>query len=365
MRRLRVALLSLMTAVPFVGGARGLRGEPPPDAREVARRAVEAARDGRAEALPDLRRWLVACASRDDVETLIARLAVLDAMVQLHSVEGPETIGPCLRRGMNEMNAAVVLAVKHADGPTLLAAWDAIDAGDAGDEEPWLALGNALAARRTPGFTFRLLARLGVELRILVDDTTDTSPRWREPSGSVPGDGRIVIPPGFPPIAVYALWGDPIQDTPLLVDGPRPVRFSRTIATTEIGFGSVWGMLRRDDARLEWIASLLGRPLSDLGLARVTVRSVVRISDRAFLETVGAARRALSHRVETLGARLRAGGLLSEEERAAVRPRVRVAVTDRREGASLALPSLPSDWTELGAPVTPPSPDPKRFPSPR
>jgi hypothetical protein len=126
------------------------------------------------------------------------------------------------------------------------------------------------------------------------------------------GDGRSDIPPGFPPIGIYGIWPDHIRRAPLLIDGPRPIRFSRTVEDTEIGFGIVGGAFRRDDARLEWIAGLLQVGVSDLGITRTTARAFGPLSDPTFLSDVGFARKGVMLKVEALADRLRRAGLLSE-----------------------------------------------------
>jgi formylglycine-generating enzyme required for sulfatase activity len=197
-------------------------------------------------------------------------------------------------------------------------------------------------------------------LRILADDRADASANWRKPTGAVCWSGRpLKIPAGFPPVAVYALLPDHIQNEPLLIDGPRPIRYSRTVDEAEIGLGGVEGGLDRDDARLEWIASLLGVRTADVGIARSTLLSVGPLSGPAFLEAVGSARRDVTQRLDLIADRLLKDGVLSKGERAAIRPRVRVVVTDRRQDTTAPLPTLPSSWTELEPPAPPPQGEPK------
>jgi hypothetical protein len=54
----------------------------PNDSRGIAHRAADAVRESRGGELPALRRWLIDSASQDDAETRVARLAILDALIQ-------------------------------------------------------------------------------------------------------------------------------------------------------------------------------------------------------------------------------------------------------------------------------------------
>lgn len=334
-----IATVLLLGAAALPASAGG--GEPRADPCAVAHYAAKALAAGDAGAVPHLRAWLAESVTdeKTDDATYVARMVVLDALVGLSARVPADEILPHLGGGGLAGAAALALGIQQNDDGILLAMLDRYDGVLC--EEAWLAVGNRLLARRTPGFGRRLLERLTVRLIVLADDREEPGARWREAGGSICWDGFLRVPEGFPPVPVRGAWPADLGGD-VVIPGPRPVALSRGVATEGVvGFGGTGPFDEWDEARLEWLAALLGEEVAALGVEARTSRSVAYGSAVDFRRRVVASCDAERAKVLALADRCVRAGILSPEDRAGLVPRLRVKVIDRRAQPRRPLPEVP------------------------
>lgn len=331
------------------------------DDRALAWGATWAREAGLTEVVPDLLAVLHREAVDADAVGYYGMLAVFDALVQLDARPNGEDLVPFLGRrhgrGHDHRAPAVILAVRGGDPHALLALFDALDREDGSWEEGWLALGNALAARKVTGFARRTLERVEVVLQVTVRDPDD---RRGYGGGSRSlglgcGDGRLPERVGYPDVYRYDLTRYARDGYALLAGGPTPIHVERRRARR--GFGTTSrSPQRRTEHRLDWIATLLDRDVEDLPLRRrhhATVTWGGAAEDPAAVEAERARVRIAQYRASIDAARekIRAAhgallealvleGVLSLEEARGLEARIRVDVVDRRSDTAEVLPAV-------------------------
>lgn len=166
----------------------------------VATAAVRAAEAGFWEATPALRSALRRCARQGGEESLLCRIALVDALVQLNASlslsELQQHDAQALRPGL------LVLAARDAEANRdyLLARFEATDAAR---NLEWRACGNLLAAARDPVLPMRCLQSISYMLVVTVRDDQF---RYRGlPPAAPQGHLAGTLPPQFPRIHLVRL----------------------------------------------------------------------------------------------------------------------------------------------------------------
>ncbi len=275
----------------------------------------------------------------------LARANLVDAAIRLRARPSHAAL---VALSGSHTAAATVLAIRDARTAhqSLLAMFDRYDGRSPWNARAWLALGNHMQARKTPGFGMRALAGLKFTRRVHVWDRYGPYPEYRGPSGAIPGDGTIRVPKGYPPIAMYGLTLTAGTRTSVLAGGTRPVHTYRNVWTKKgIGFGTV-GQPNRVDCRLEWITGWLDEP-------RVPVRPRVvapprtgvidvRLTGRQpWVREVTAIQKALYEHYWSVVRELMRRGLLREIEAVRLLPSFEFQVVDERKLKRKPLPAFP------------------------
>lgn len=284
----------------------------------------------------------LAAEAPNDLERMPLRIALLDALVVLDPVIDPAMLLPhaqgllkhgvvtFLARHPDRYGAACVELFRRADPTTT----------------SWLALGNVLAAARTPGFAATVLGGLEVTLTVRVCDRAGAVRDG--PTGSVPGCGRWRVPERWPPTRLHRLFRQSDHRSGgIEFLGSHPVvsqrcgRDDREVWTCSSVESSD---VAPDEARLAWLEGwgCVASPLAaaarlDVGWASASDyrRRVLAARDarvRALRTLVAAVARATSPEEPWGDARDVGPG-----------PRVRVVVEDHRASAwRKRLPELPA-----------------------
>jgi len=257
--------------------------------------------------------------------------SVRAALVDLDAKAPPELLRQLLGEGGFAADDAIILTVRRGTDEDLLLAWDAL-----GQEycpsDGQIALGNTLADRHAAGFAARLLAALKVRLRIFVRDD-DRERHYREPAGSVPGDGRFLVPPGYPPTVLHKISDCSLDGGVVLADGIHPIYLSRIEwQEREVWFGVTSGMPGWQEAYREFLAMLLRK--DSVQAARILPRDLM--ATHRWRGSAGYVAWAVEQWDEThdrywaLAARLIECEVLTKAEAATLEPRIEVLVQDER-----------------------------------
>lgn len=210
---------------------------------------------------------------------------------------------------------------------------------------PRLAVGNALARERAPGFAARILAETEVELFVRVKDIEAALGPWRDPSDSVCGDGFLDLPGDWPPYPRWDFeqeaWADP--DAERVAPGPVDVQVWRGVFHERVWFA--WNVSDQVDwppVRRGWLATLAGDP-TDVPALPARVEMEHRYVGRQ--PWARALRRLHAEQADVWWAwvrRLYERGLLTREEARAAMPRLRFRVVDQRRDRRRRLPPVPA-----------------------
>jgi hypothetical protein len=309
-----------------------------PDARTAAWGAHLAGRYRLVECAPALMKLLSSPPGEPEAERPLVIRAALDALIRIEANPGRE-----------ELEAAKVLRRFHPMPFILLARNAKANQGYLLDLvarkrtgiETWIAAANLLAELEAPGFAYRLLHDLELELSITVVDPG--APRRAGAHFAFGhGDGFLRVVDGFPPTALYRLALRPRTGDVLLAPGSRPVFFRRwERGGDRVGFGGSSPTLDRDMLRLEYLSTLLAPGSLPDGLAaRTQVRIVWQNEDR-FVDDAEIASIAIETAWrEAVAALEEKGRLTSKEVRELVLPEIEIEVEDRRQDQEIPLPPL-------------------------
>ena len=286
----------------------------------------------------------------DDTARLPLRIALLDALVVLDPPLDAAMLLPHAKGLL--LHGVVTMLARHPDrhGAAGLALFRRLDP----TTTAWVALGNALATARTPGFATAVLERLELTLSVRVFDRADAV--RDDPTVSIPGCGVWRVPDRWPPTRLHRLFrrSDHRSDG-LEFLGRHPVVSQRCGR----GDREVWTCTSvessdaaPDDVRIGWLAAWGCAPPGLEGVVRL---DLVWVSDRDFLRRARAARerrtsalRALAAEVAWVAPAEVAPAEVAAGDAEAPRPRVRVVVEDRRAAATRRpLPALP-EWGARG-----------------
>ena len=184
------------------------------DSAQLAWGAEMAARSGRGEYVPELRRLL---ASTDDR----VREQALDALIRLKADVPPEELmqGPPVLRSQ-----VIILAIWNRNRSVLAS----LLAENARHDPTWVALNEGLVqAGAGPAYWPELLGEWTIY--VVIDVTDPGKAPVIEPGvgGGICGDSFAQDRPGFPPRATYGLFIDPQPGDTVLLSRPKPVYYRR------------------------------------------------------------------------------------------------------------------------------------------
>jgi hypothetical protein len=303
----------------------------------VAWAASHAANAPSKELIAPLRKALHAWSEREGDEAEVTRLHLLDALLQ-SGAKVPASELLLLLKGERAGTVAFVLLVREPklNERELLELFRAsphvIDDREFLSDAALrtLALGNTLAAQRTPGFATFVWQQLDLDLHVIV---TDGGNLTSSVSFALPNLRPPAPQQGFPPEPIYRLVTEAGAGTQWLTSGQTPVGFVRALTDEQ----RAWRMPGGHSA--QWISWLRVTPMdlqsSDTGL------TIGFKSRGSYLEAVGAARRQLvEHKKAALRA-LVAAGAMTEAEALAAASSTEVQVDDQRTNRAEALPDIP------------------------
>jgi hypothetical protein len=296
-------------------------------------------------AVPGLRAALQALAAVDPRQREFAALAVLDALVRTEAVVPADELRPFLT-GLHRVPALVLLGRDvDANADFFHDLFRSHDGG--GPRTEWLAAGNLLAYAKADGFARTLLDAFAWRIEVLVRDPGASPLRRRGGSAALGAnaDGRIRVPAGHPPTALYELTEDGRPGDRLFAPGRVSIHVRRT-ARVETEFG-IWNRDRRrprerPGLRLDWLATLLGTSAEHLRVEFEPHETVDWTDADAFLAAVERARSGVEAQFARLVAGCVAERRLSAAEAAGLRPSISIVVDDRRAAGSAPLPELPA-----------------------
>jgi hypothetical protein len=292
-----------------------------------------AQRYGLKEAGPDLlaawqriRDW----SARD---ALRARIAVLDACVQLEIVVPPGEL-PIRMDGLRVPTTILLARAGKAGGPQLLEQFRQFDQHES---KLWLATGDLLASLNEPGF----LAEVAPRHRMLLSVTVRSPTQEFSVGAAVGGFGlptaQPKAPPSFPPMPVYSLVNEPVVGDRLLARGASAVYWRRREDLHDQSFEELGRLSDAAGARWWWLrAPVQAWDFDPNAAIEVTYRD-----GADYLREVQARGDAQITAFRTLLGRLQQAGRLTADEVAAVRPNLELRITDLRGEGAPPLPAAP------------------------
>jgi hypothetical protein len=269
--------------------------------------------------------------------------AILDALIRLDALVPGDLLVPHLR-GRSPRCTFILLAREPGKNRAVLS--DYFDRCSK-DREYYgiiaLAGGNLLCRQKAPGFAARMLGRMKTRLEIRVHD--ELGENAGVGGGGLRGgcaDGRVDMPEGFPPYALYDLVPERGDARRLVADGPRPVFYARKErGGRRIGHGSIVHSFRVPDVTREWLADMAGVKAEALHLPTSTGWDLAWESAEAFTATAVKFRDRYVERYWSLVRRLVARSALTLKEAKAFVPPVTLTVKDKRADQSVPLPAIP------------------------
>jgi hypothetical protein len=258
----------------------------------------------------------------------------MDACILCEATLPPTTLHAV---ALQQPAATVVLAARDpaAHSEALRSLWT-----ERADEPTWIASGSLLIEGRTPGVVAALFTDLTLQLNIWVIDTREIGAgSGRTSTGRM--DGRITVPDGFPPIAVWTLGTAPSLEARAVSQRATPVYARRRVHHTRtIGIGGGRNSTQRNRTRLAWINGLLADAKEDLRLIPSATETVRWTDADAYVAAVRRHRESLSDRCRDAATRLTREGWISVTELQALEPRIEVKIHDLRQERDTPLPPL-------------------------
>jgi hypothetical protein len=299
--------------------------------------------DRRIRALgPAVRRRLERSATREGPRepSFFADAALLDALIRTGATAdgatlirlapahtGAVTVLLCRREAFEDMHLAVFETAREVRA-----------------RKAYVALGNRMATWRAPAFVARILSDLRLRRDVQIHDDDPPYSPFRRPWDSVPGCGIFRVPPGYPPAAGWGLTFE-AGDRECVSTGRRPVYAYRNVARDgEVGFGRT-GMApdAMNTYRHEWLTDLLeGADVPPLPI-HATIDVKWSGGRQVWRRKTVAAVAGVHDRFRAWRDALFARGLVTEDARRALRPRVTFEVHDRRRHRKHPLPRFPAD----------------------
>jgi len=283
--------------------------------------AFRAGEQGRAEAIPALRKMLRSPDQR------VSR-AALDSLVRLQAEVPWNELQPLWTR---HRAPVLILLARHPEkhGATLVSLLDDMR------QLQWQAACNVLAPRKTAGLALHLLKTLELRLDLVVV-TPGTLAGVGLGGGSIAGRacGRMVVPEGWPPVARYDLTTREARGAVPFARGASTVFYVRKVyGPGTHGIGTRTEHSDRNPLRLAYLEQLLGR---DTGLKLATRASIDFTDGDTYVRDALKARDDLARDFDKLAA-----ALLKPAKAEPLKARIKIQVHDLRHQKKPALPTLP------------------------
>lgn len=338
--RLAAVVLLLLAGPAFAKGEEALVRLQSETPSVRAWGAYLAGKEGVAEAVPRLIDLIRAVPDYKDKEGRLVVRASFDALIRLKAAVPADVLEPHLS-GRFAAQALILLTRAPKIPPALLLKlFDKQGGENLG--QFGIAVGNVLCEKKVPGFASRLFGRVNLKLNVSLVDEGNLGFGVGGSIGGRFGDGRLDIPPGFPPTVFYRLADRERKGAVLLADGPRPISWYRQEKTGErIGFGSSSSSIAVEKLAREWIAVLSGVPEKELGIRATSSTSLVWSDAEAYKKHVAARRNAILAQYWKLVTTLLTKQILTLDEARALKPVVTVKVRDARRDPAAKLPELP------------------------
>ena len=312
------------------------------DLKTVAWGAWLAARHRVGIAVPQLRERLASLADVDARQRRFAVQALLDALVQNDARLPAAEITP-FATGIHEAPAFVLLARDaKAAREFLLARFAEHD--EKGRMSRWLASGNLLASIGDREFARRLARSLDYRLEIAVYDVDS------EMVGGAGGrfggrfaGGRLTLPRGYPPVAIYTLVAEPRAGDVLFAAGARPAYWRRKLhegRKVRIGAGEPLVLRGRQQQRVRWLDRMIGVGDHVHELRPTRSEWLQWSGARQLQDEVDEHRNRITEQHARLLRSLVRKGWLADGEVGKFAARVEVVLQDLRAGKHEALPEI-------------------------
>lgn len=292
-----------------------------------------------------LARWL----ARDDAEAPVVRLHVLDALVGLAPRMPATDVLPLLDDPVCGVAAFALVAREPAHNEAALlalfrrdwAAWDPAVAGPM--PRRLLAVGDLLAARRSPGLAAAIAPRVEFDVDLLVlDQGAPHVGQWS--FGIAPSQQPA---PDWPPYPNYRfldparLGGDAWQAVPM--PAPLDQAILRKAAVERRESGTMSFSIGRDDwptakanwPGVDWLCVMAGSSRRQRGT------TITWSTQQAFVAAAVAARTERQQFVDALRERLVGNGCLAAADAKLLDRRVAVRASDQRADQTTPLPPIP------------------------
>jgi len=304
--------------------------------------AYLAGRDGVADAVPLLTEMIRTVPEYKDKTGRLVVRAAFDALIRLKLPVRAEVLKPHLSGYFGTPALILLTRSPEALPEALLPLFGRYGSGMMGGHG--IAVGNLLCKEKVPGFAARLLRGLKLDLNVSIVDQGFGGRGGSHSLGVSAGDGRLNVPEGFPPVAIYLLTDRERPDSVLLADGPRPIRWYRIERKgPRVGFGSVGSRVDFKELAREWLAVLSGIPVKEQGIPETSSTSLVWSDGKTYLKHVTARRDAILARYWKLVAALMTKEVLALDEALALKPKVTVTVHDsRKKPGGIEFPELPA-----------------------
>jgi hypothetical protein len=345
------------------------------DPRTRAWGAYLALRDRRAELLPHLIGLAEAYpfkggqlnpTERDDHD---AMLSVLDALIQMDGTVPPEVAAKLypefpvqallLLRGrpaasnvlldiFREDDRQMAKAVLSAPQPLIFWSTSArtssitMSPGTVGTLA-WLAAGDLLlmSPRKPPGFAAIVFGGLMVDTRVrVIDGGSGPAALGAGIGGSCANGGGPSPRPGWPQVGNY-FFADYAHT--FLAGGPDRSFYARRVSGPDSTAGQfACGFMRSPDVlREHFLASLAGDDPENPTVRSSIQTTIMWQNDQQYLRDLRTLVDQQQSQFETLGKKLMDAGVISEEERASLRPSLQVRISDERSQKRSGLPIVP------------------------
>lgn len=355
-RRGRVA--ALVAAIAFTGGIAGGQTQPvqtlpeatatanrllqSSDAKEVAWGAFTAAQYQLTSTIPLLVTALQREFPADADPHAGSKVAILDALVQLHARVPAEVLRSFLPRW--PIPTLILLDTSTGDRDGMLLE----RLGVTGSFE-WQAVANLLLQDKPPGFAFRLLDGLQLRLTVYVSDEPNRGFGSATGGGSEHGCMAGSVARGYPPLADYAFAVAGPGATILSV-GPNVAYYVRRVLTPPTIPCDHTGDIAEKPSGFDRVRYLnaLVKP-SEIPLRDSTDATVLWSTPEQFQQDVSWQRKVVADQYRTTLALLESAKRLTEDEAAALAPHVTTTVRDVRTNKSEPLPELSDRGAGRGA----------------
>jgi hypothetical protein len=324
------ALLLLLLAAPADDAKKHLASDDP---RLQAWGAYLVGKHRLKEELPAVRALLVQHKDLKDTSRYVVESA-LDTLIQLKADVQWQDVKP--------------VSTKYRTHALILLAWHPRRRHDALvellDGKPshyeWLALCNLLATQRSPALAVRLLQPLKMYLNVTVRDGTECIGIGGGVGGALRGRGGAIVLDGWPPRAFYTLT-QPGAGATLFAPGPHPISYRRKVIEQGRGaLGSRRPSGDRNGYRFDYLAELIGTQPKQLAIRQRSHVVVTWRDNQQYLQDVTKARGDIEAGYRRVLDRLQALKLLTKDEASALKPKIKLVISDERKEGLPPLPPL-------------------------